>query len=137
MVLLARAFQFCADVSTMSRSFVSSLFAVVASLLIAIASVAMGSTHGAVSASDAGMEAFITAGGDASDICGDLGHGQKAPAECVFCLGSGTGYLPDPAPAVQRLARSVAATFTASAENLTVRAVMDPARSLRGPPVTL
>lgn len=74
-------------------------------------------------------------GGAASDICGDMGHGQKAPAECVFCLSAGNTPLPEVARAALFLPRSVAASFTATAENLTVRSVLDPARSLRGPPV--
>lgn len=117
----------------MRRIFRSTLLAVFASLLLAIASVTMGAMHSVVSA--ARMEAFVAMGGAASDICGDMGRGQKAPAECVFCLSAGNAPLPEVARAILFLPRSVAENFTATAENLTVRSVLDPARSLRGPPV--
>ena len=134
-VTIANVDQICAVCGTMRRAFGSSLLAVFVSLLLAIGSVAMGSMHGAVSASDAQMETFIASGSNASDICGDMGHGQKVGAECVFCLIAGNAALPEVARAVLHLPRPVAASFTANAENLTVRRVMDPARSLRGPPV--
>lgn len=119
----------------MRRAPGSYLLAVLVSLLLALGSVAMGSMHGAVSASDAQMEAFIASGGDASDICGDIGHGQKAGMECDFCLIAGNAPLPGVARTIVHLPRSVAASLTDNAENLTTRSVMDPARSLRGPPV--
>jgi len=113
----------------------TSLLAMLVSLLLALGSVAMGSMHGAVSAADAQMEAFVAMGGDASDICGDMGQGQRAGTQCDFCLIAGNAPLPAVARTMLHMPRSVAASFTDRAENLTTRSVMDPVRSLRGPPV--
>jgi hypothetical protein len=134
-VPIANADQICAVCGIMRRAFGSSLLAVFVSLLLAIGSVAMGSMHGAVSASDAQIEAFIASGGNASDICGDVGDGQKIGAKCVFCLIAGNAALPAVAWSIVHLRHSVAAGFTVHAENLIVRRVLGPARSPRGPPV--
>ena len=122
----------------MHRGFGSAFLSVIFSMIIAIASVGMGSMHGAVQASDAQMEAFVAAGGSPADICGDAGHAPKtATMDCIFCLSAYGGVLPDVARSVQMLPHVVTASFTAAAENAAARMVRDSSRSPRGPPVTV
>lgn len=121
----------------MSRVIGSALFSIILSMTLALAAAAMGAMHGAQTVRDTEMQAFIAVGGQLSDICGDMGHGHPSAGDCVFCLSPAGGALPDVAPAAMIVPRVHSASFTADAENCTVRRVRDPALGLRGPPVTV
>jgi hypothetical protein len=121
----------------MSRLTGSTLFSIIFSVIFAFASAAMGPMHGAPAIPDARLQAFITSGGTASDICGGVDHGPTTASTCVFCLTPTAGTLPGIFQATQIVPRLFAANFTADAESNTVKAVRDPALGLRAPPLSV
>lgn len=124
----------CVCERTMRRLFGSPLVSIILAVTLAIATVAMGPMHGAATASDV-RKAYLTVGGAAPQFCGDSAPGRVAKADCAFCLSACGSVLPDVADIVLVVPRFLTASVTARAENLTVRHVMDSARSQRGPPV--
>jgi hypothetical protein len=107
----------------------------VVTTILALALIAVGFGHRMPSAEDARVEAFVLAGGDLSDICGDIGDGSVAHRPCPACQIVSAIALPENAgpvrPAELRLLAEVAAEEDPAA--ITFR--RDPARGLRAPPL--
>lgn len=108
--------------------------------LLTVALVATAFAHRIPSASDMAsdmaIEAYVVAGGDISDICGDPGSDGKAThRDCPACQIVGSAMLPDAPQTIIHVDYIHVATVVAPRESRAVRSVLDPARGMRAPPL--
>lgn len=104
--------------------------------LLTVALVATGFAHRLPSASDLTIEAYALAGGDISDLCGEQGADDKVThRDCPACHIVGSAMFPDAQPTIAEVDYVFVATVVAPRESRAVRAVLDPARGMRAPPL--
>lgn len=104
--------------------------------LLTVALVATAFVHHLPSASDVAVEAYVLAGGDISDICGDTGtDGKAVHRDCPACHIVGSVTLPDATSGVVDVNYVFVATVIAPRESRAIRTVLDPARGMRAPPL--
>lgn len=104
--------------------------------LLTVALVATGFAHRIPNASDIAIEAYVLAGGDISDICGDLGSdGKTTHRDCPACHIVGSAMLPDAPQSVADVNYVYVATVVAPQESRAIRTVLDPARGMRARPL--
>jgi hypothetical protein len=98
--------------------------------------VATGFAHRLPSTDDAALAAYALAGGDIADLCGDLdGDGLPDHGDCPACQIAGGADLPPASPTLRNADLAFVAQVVAPRESRAVRAVLDPARGLRAPPL--
>ena len=104
--------------------------------LLAIALVATAFMHRFPTAADLAVEAYVLAGGDMSDICGETGtDGTVTHRDCPACQIVGAALLPDAPHNIIRVNFAYVATVIAPRESRAIRMVRDPALGLRAPPL--
>lgn len=104
--------------------------------LLTVALVATAFAHRIPNPSDIAIEAYVLAGGDISDICGDLrSDGKATHRDCPACHIFGSAMLPDAQQNIIHVDYVYVATVIAPRENRAVRSVLDPARGMRAPPL--
>lgn len=104
--------------------------------LLTVALVATAFAHRIPNSSDIAIDAYVLAGGDISDICGDPGSDGKAThRDCPACHIIGPAMLPDAPQSIIRVDYIYVATVIAPRESRAVRSVLDPARGMRAPPL--
>jgi hypothetical protein len=109
-------------------------FAVVAAFAIAL--VATGFGHRIPSQSDAAEQAYVLAGGDLADICGDIDEdGLPDHADCPACHIVASADLPASNLTLRDADLAFVAKVVAPRESRAVRGVLDPARGMRAPPL--
>ncbi|WP_035026157.1 hypothetical protein [Gemmobacter nectariphilus] len=120
----------------MCRRIVHGIHGVGLIALLAFALVATGFAHRVPSASDIAVEAYVLAGGDISDICGDMGSdGKTTHRDCPACHIVGSTMLPDAPQSLADVNYVFVATVIAPRESRAIRTVLDPARGMRAPPL--
>ena len=103
---------------------------------LTVALVATGFAHRLPSTDDAALSAYALAGGDIADLCGDLdGDGLPDHGDCPACQIAGGADLPPTALTLRDADLAFVAQVVAPRESRAVRAVLDPARGLRAPPL--
>ena len=109
-------------------------FAVVAAFAIALTVTGFG--HRIPSQADAAEQAYVLAGGDLADICGDIdGDGLPDHADCPACHIVATADLPASNLTLHDADLAFVAKVVAPRESRAVRVVLDPARGMRAPPL--
>ena len=104
--------------------------------LLTVALVASAFAHRIPSVSDTAVQAYVLAGGNLLDICGDLGSDGKAThRDCPACHIIGAAMLPDAPQSLIRVDYIYVATVIAPRESRAVRSVLDPAHGMRAPPL--
>ncbi|WP_417249478.1 hypothetical protein [Celeribacter sp.] len=104
--------------------------------LLTVALVATAFAHRLSNPSDPVFEAYVIAGGDISDLCGGSGSGgQTTHSDCQACHIIGSVLLPDHLPSRVEADYIFVATVIAPQERRAIRAVLDPARGVRAPPL--
>ena len=120
----------------MMRYAVLSLRRLMLLAVLTVALVAPGFAHRVPSTSDASLAAYMLAGGEIADLCGDLdGDGLPDHADCPACHIAGGADLPPAILTLRDADLAFVAQVTAPRESCAVRAVLDPARGLRAPPL--
>lgn len=111
-----------------------STLGVALTLVAALSLAAAGGAH-RITRGDAAQEALVAAYGASADICDEgQGKGQIA-SDCPVCHLVGVAVLPEPASGdLAHELRFVAEVIQPRAQRAVATSV-DPARSLRGPPV--
>lgn len=122
----------CAKPCPMMHRMRITLLALVALLTLAL--VATGFGHRMPTAQDAQLEVIAQMGGLA-DICADLNGDGIPDDDCPVCHLTGSADLPPAMPSVRRADLSFVAAVVAPRESRAIRAVLDPARGLRAPPL--
>lgn len=108
--------------------------AMLAALTLAL--VATGFAHRMPMASDAAVQAYVVAGGDLADLCGDAEGGDVGlHPDCPACHIAGAMLLPGVAPSLRAADLAFVAEVVAPRESRALRHVDDPARSPRAPPL--
>lgn len=108
--------------------------AVVAAFAIAL--VATGFGHRIPSQAVAAEQAYVLAGGDLADICGDIdGDGLPDHANCPACHIVATADLPASNLTLRDADLAFVAKVVAPRESRAVRGVLDPVRGMRAPPL--
>lgn len=110
------------------------IFGIVLTAIVAIALVALGFGHRLPTASDAAVDAFMLAGGDLSDLCGDGTQGS-AHRDCPACHITSASLLPDPAETVRDAELRLLVEVIAPRQSRIVHAVRDPVRGMGAPPL--
>ena len=104
--------------------------------LLTVALVATAFAHRMPSASDVAIEAYILAGGDLSDICGDMGSdGNATHRDCPACHIAASAMVPDAPQSIAEVEYVHVATVVAPQQSRAIRTVRDPARGMRAPPL--
>lgn len=104
--------------------------------LLTVALVAAAFSHRLPRASDIAIESYVLAGGDISDICGDMGpDGKVSHQDCPACRIVGSAILPDAPLSIAEVNFVFVATVVAPRESRAIRTVLDPARGTRAPPL--
>ncbi|MFV0333928.1 MAG: hypothetical protein ACK5JR_07655 [Tropicimonas sp.] len=104
--------------------------------LLALALVATAFAHRLPNATGLGIEAYVLAGGDISAICGGGGNdGEAGSRMCPACHVIGSAMLPDTPESLVEANHTFVATVVAPRESRAIRAVRDPARGMRAPPL--
>jgi hypothetical protein len=120
----------------MMRHAVLSLQRLVLVAALTVALVATGFAHRLPGTNDASLTAYVLAGGDTADLCGDLdGDGLPDHADCPACHIAGSADLPPTGQTLRDADLAFVATVVAPRESRAVRPVLDPARGLRAPPL--
>ncbi|SEN09013.1 hypothetical protein SAMN04488103_10389 [Gemmobacter aquatilis] len=127
---------FCGMTSAMTPGFLLRLKGLAILAIVAVALVATGFAHRIPSADDLDRQAYVALVGDLGDLCGDVdGDGRLDHPDCPACQIVGGLVLPGTL-AVLRAAELPRGTVRAAPrESRVVRAVLDPARALRAPPL--
>ena len=116
------------------RSFLMRRLLVLVALTVALAATAFA--HRMPNAVDAALEAYVLAGGSLADLCGDAdGDGLPDHPDCPVCHLTATAPPTGGGLVVQDAGLILIARIEAPRENRAVRAVLDPARGLRAPPL--
>ena len=103
---------------------------------LTLALVATGFAHRMPSVNTAELQAFVLAGGDLAELCGDFdGDGRPDHGDCPACHISAGADLPGQTVLPRDADLVFIARITAPRESRVVRAVLDPARGLRAPPL--
>jgi hypothetical protein len=122
--------------SVMMRYAVLSLQRLVLVAALTVALVATGFAHRLPSTDDAALAAYALAGGDIAELCGDLdGDGLPDHGDCPACQIAGGADLPPTTLTLRDADLAFVAQVVAPRESRAVRAVLDPARGLRAPPL--
>jgi hypothetical protein len=118
------------------RISLSSLRRLALLVAVTVALVATGYAHRMPSGNDVLFEAYVLAGGDLSDLCGDSGgDGMPDHGDCPACHIVGCA-LPVRTDLPLHDADLVfVAKIVAPRESRALRVVLDPARGLRAPPL--
>ena len=122
----------------MLRVEISRLKALAVVVLFAGALLATGFAHRVPFAGQAALQAYMLAGGQAADLCAD--RAGKTPdlhahQGCPVCHLVGGAVPPGGAPSLRDANLTFVAAMVAPAESRALRAVRDPVRSLRAPPL--
>ncbi len=103
---------------------------------LAVALVATGFANRVPATGDDAVLAYVLAGGTLSDICGDAdGDGLPDHGDCPACHIVGAAALPSADLGLRDADLIFVAAIVAPRESRAVRAVLDPARGLRAPPL--
>ncbi|MCB6178979.1 hypothetical protein LHP98_12680 [Rhodobacter sp. Har01] len=103
---------------------------------LTVALAATGFAHRMPTPDQAALDAFLLAGGELSDLCGDAdGDGLPDHPGCQACQIAGAADLPAPLTSARKADLVFVAEVVAPRESRAVRAVLDPARGLRAPPL--
>lgn len=103
---------------------------------LTVALVATAFAHRMPSGDDTALQAFVLAGGDLADLCTDPdGDGPAAAVHCPACQIAGAVYLPPASLGLRDADLIFVAAVVAPRESRAVRAVLDPARGMRAPPL--
>jgi hypothetical protein len=122
--------------AVMMRDAVLSLRRLMLLAVLTVALVATGFAHRLPSTDDAALSAYALAGGDIAELCGDLdGDGLPDHGDCPACQIAGGADLPPASPTLRNADLAFVAQVVAPRESRAVRAVLDPARGLRAPPL--
>lgn len=98
--------------------------------------VATGFAHRVPTASDSLLQSYLLAGGDLTELCADAnGDGIPDHGDCPVCHIAATADLPDAGMTVLDADLAFVAKVVAPRESRALRAVLDPARGLRAPPL--
>ena len=108
------------------------LMGLVALLTLALAATGFG--HRMPTAQDAQLEVIAQMGGLA-EICADLNGDGIPDDDCPVCHLTGGAALPPATPSFIRADLAFVAEVAAPRESRAIRAVLDPARGLRAPPL--
>lgn len=104
--------------------------------VLTVALVATGFAHRMPSTDDASLTAYVLAGGDLAELCGDLdGDGLPDHSDCPACQITGNADLPPASLTLRAADLAFVAQVVAPRESRAVRMVLDPARGLRAPPL--
>lgn len=106
--------------------------------LVALLTLALGATgfgHRMPADADLALEAYALMGGSLADLCADLNGDGIPDDDCPVCHLTAGADLPPAMPAVKPADLAFVAQVIAPRENRAVRAVLDPARGLRAPPL--
>jgi hypothetical protein len=104
-------------------------------LILTVATGALGFAHRPPSADHEALVAYVLAGGNPADICGDSDGDGLADHGCPACHLTGSALVPDPAETLYLAEYRYVARVIAPRESRAVRAVLDPALGLRAPPL--
>lgn len=116
------------------RSFLMRRLLVLVALTVALAATAFA--HRMPNAGDAALEAYVLAGGSLADLCGDAdGDGLPDHSDCPVCHLTATAPPAGGGLVLQDAGLILIARIEAPRESRAVRAVLDPARGLRAPPL--
>ncbi|WP_106472571.1 hypothetical protein [Pukyongiella litopenaei] len=103
---------------------------------MSVALVATAYAHRIPNASDIAIEAYVLAGGDIANICGDPGSDNTvAHPDCPACRIAGSVLLPDAPQSMTDIDFVFVATVVAPRERRAILTVLDPARGMRAPPL--
>jgi hypothetical protein len=106
----------------------------VAAVTLALA--ATGFAHRVAAPEDASLQAFLLAGGDVGDLCADTdGDGLPDHGDCPACHIMAAVDLPSATLGLRDADLVFVAAVVAPRESRAVRAVLDPARGMRAPPL--
>ena len=104
--------------------------------LVAMLTVALVATGFAHRMPSAAQEAFVMAGGELADLCGDEdGSGAGALGDCFACHVTAAVILPDAALSIRDADLTFVAEVIAPRESRALRHLDDPTRASRGPPL--
>lgn len=104
--------------------------------IVAVALVATGFAHRIPSADDLDRQAYVALVGDLGDLCADAdGDGRLDHPDCPACHIAGGLVLPGALAALRDADLPRMAVVFAPRESRAVRAVLDPARGMRAPPL--
>ena len=105
------------------------------SMLVAALMVS-GAAHRMPTADSVALDAFVLAGGDLADLCGEPGgKGMGGQSDCPACHGVGTAEIAAPGLVPRKAELIVEAAMTAPQESRTRRPVRDPGHAMRAPPL--
>lgn len=110
------------------------LFGIALTLILAVATAALGFAHRPPSADDEAFAAYVLAGGDLADLCGDTDGDGLSDHDCPACHLTASTLAPDPIETPRSAELRFVAQVVAPRESRAVRHVLDPARGLRAPP---
>lgn len=104
--------------------------------VLTVALIATGFGHRIPSAGDMALQQYVLSGGSVADLCGDL-DGDSLPdhSDCPACHIVATAAPPDARLSLHDADLFVVAKIVAPRESRVFRSVLDPARSLRAPPL--
>lgn len=104
--------------------------------ILSVALVATGFAHRLPNLQDLSAQAYVTAGGTLSDLCGDMtGKGDALRPDCPACH-IASNLMPAPGmPTVTAADLVFVAAVVAPRESRALRHVPDPARSSQSPPL--
>lgn len=111
------------------------LIGIALTLILAVATAALGFAHKPPSATDQALTAYVLAGGDLSDLCADLDGDGWPDHGCPACHLTGSALLPDSVEAARSAELRFVAQVISPRESRAARTVRDPARGLRAPPL--
>lgn len=103
---------------------------------LTVALVATGFAHRVPTVADAMLESYVLSGGDLADLCVDAdGDGIPDHSDCPACHIVAVADLPAADLAVHDADLAFSAKVVAPRESRALRAVLDPARGMRAPPL--
>ena len=107
---------------------------IVAAFAVAVAATGIG--HRLPNGFDDQAQAFVLAGGDLADFCGDLdGDGLPDRTDCPACHIAAIAGLPAPDVMLHDANFAFVAKVVAPRESRALRLVLDPALGMRAPPL--
>ncbi len=105
--------------------------------VLSIALVATGFVHRLPTANEVVVDAYVLAGGDLADLCAEGGADKHVShRDCVACTTASIADLPAAVSSAHDADLAFVAEVVAPRASRAVRAVSDPARGLRAPPLT-
>lgn len=103
---------------------------------LGVALIASALSPRAPDAEDAALHAFVLAGGSMAELCADTdGDGLPDHDDCPACRLVAPAMVPQVIPALGAADLVVVSKVLAPRESRAVRAVLDPARGTRAPPI--